>query len=145
MSTRLPRTSALVVTAVLAVLAATACVPSPGGSGSSVTPTPTTENVAAPIEKVEILVRESDPPGYTAHIVSGLPSGCARFHSAEVTGRTGNTVTVAVKNTMPTGPNIVCTEIYGYHETNLDLGAGFVRGQTYTVAVNGQTTTFTAQ
>ena len=145
MSTVLPRRSALVVIAILAVLTATACVPSPGGGGSSITPAPATAVVAAPIEKVEILVRESNPPGYTALIDSGLPSGCAKFHSAEITGRSGNTITIAVKNTMPADPNTICTAIYGYHETNLDLGTDFVARQTYTVAVNGQTTTFTAQ
>ena len=145
MNTVLPRRSALVVIAILALLAATACVPGLGDGRSSATPAPATEVFAAPIEKVEILVRESNPPGYTAHIVSGLPSGCARFHSAEITGRSGNTITIAVKNTMPADPNTICTAIYGYHKTNLDLGTDFVPRQTYTVAVNGQATTFTAQ
>ena len=145
MSTVRPRRSALVVSAILAVLATTACVPGLGGDGSSIAPAPATAVVAAPIEKVEILVRESNPPGYTAHIVSGLPSGCARFHSAAITGRPGDTNTIAVKNTMPADANTVCTAIYGYHESNLDLGKDFVPRQTYTVAVNGQTSTFTAQ
>ena len=42
-------------------------------------------------------------------------------------------------------PNTVCTEIYGYLKTNLDLGQGFTSGQTYTVQVNDKTKTFTAQ
>ena len=145
MNTVLPRRSALVVIAILALLAATACVPGLGGDGSSITPAPATAVVAAPIEKVEILVRESNPPGYTAHIVSGLPSGCARFHSAEITARSGDTITIAVKNTMPADANTVCTAIYGYHESSLDLGTDFVARQTYTVTANGQSSTFTAQ
>ena len=145
MSTLLPRSHALVVIAILALLAATACVSGLGGDGSSITPAPATAVVAAPIEKVEILVRESNPPGYTAQIVSGLASGCARFHSAEITARSGDTITIAVKNTMPADANTVCTANYGYHEANLDLGTDFVPRQTYTVAVNGQATAFTAQ
>ncbi len=111
-----------------------------GGSGTGATRTE-----KAPIDGIDILVRESYPPGYTAHITSGLPSGCAKFHSAEVTGRSGNTITVTVLNTMPADPNTQCTAIYGSHEANIDLGTEFVSGQTYTVEVNDKTKTFVAQ
>lgn len=99
----------------------------------------------APIEEIEVLIRESSPPGYTAHIVSGLPSGCAKFEAWELTGRTGNTVTIAVTNSMPADPDVACTLIYGYHESNIDLGTNFNPGQTYTVKVNGEEATFVAQ
>jgi hypothetical protein len=101
--------------------------------------------VDAPIEAIDILVRESFPPGYTAKITSGLPSGCARFHEATITGRSGTTITISVTNTMPSDPNTICTDIYGYHETNVDLGQDFVSGQTYTVRVNDKEETFRAQ
>lgn len=101
--------------------------------------------VSAPIEAIDILVRESAPPGYTAKITSGLPSGCARFHEAAITGRMGTTITISVTNTMPADPETVCTDIYGYHETNLDLGQDFVSGRAYTVRVNDKTATFRAQ
>lgn len=101
--------------------------------------------VDAPIDAMDILVRESFPPGYTAKITSGLPSGCARFHEAKITGRSGTTITISVTNTVPADPETICTDIYGYHETNLDLGQDFVSGQTYTVRVNDKTTTFRAQ
>jgi hypothetical protein len=121
------------------------CVPGNSGTGDSNSDNAPRESVAAPIEGLDILIRESFPPGYTLHITSGLPGGCARFEAATITGRSGSTITVAVTNTMPTGADIVCTAIYGYKETNLDLGQDFVSGQTYTVKVNDKTTTFTAQ
>ncbi|MEP7215214.1 MAG: hypothetical protein ABI782_03125 [Anaerolineaceae bacterium] len=101
--------------------------------------------VDAPIEAIDILVRESSPPGYTVHITSGLPSGCARFNLAEVLERNGATIVIRVTNTLPTGKDIACTAIYGYHETNLDLGQDFKPGQVYTVKVNDKAKTFTAQ
>lgn len=102
-------------------------------------------SVTAPIESVDILVLESFPPQYMVHIVSGLPSGCARFEKAEVTGRDGNTVHIRVTNTMPSDPNVACTAIYGTHETNLNIGSDFMSGETYTVDVNGTIAEFTAQ
>ena len=101
--------------------------------------------VDAPIEAIDILVRESFPPGYTVHITSGLPSGCARFNLAEVLEQNGANIAIRVTNTLPTGPDVVCTALYGYHETNLDLGQDFKSGQAYTVKVNGKEKTFTAQ
>ena len=101
--------------------------------------------VIAPIESVEVLTLESAPPQYVVHIVSGLPSGCAAFEMAEMTGRDGNTISIKVTNTLPDDPDIACTAIYGLHESNLNIGSDFVSGETYTVDVNGTTATFTAQ
>lgn len=127
------------------VLLGGACSPRSGGGGTRATPTPATKVVDAPIESIDILVRESFPPGYTAHIVSGLPSGCAKFNMATVVERTGNHIAVKVTNTMPADPHAACTAIYGYKETNLDLGTNFTSGQTYTVDVNDKSKSFTAQ
>ncbi len=99
----------------------------------------------APIESVDIVVRESFPPQYGAQIVSGLPSGCAAFEKAEVSERSGNTITISVTNTMPSNPDTVCTAIYGMHESNVDLGSDFVSGETYRVDVNGTVKEFKAQ
>ncbi len=137
-------TLALFALLVLAALSTVACIPGKG-DGSSATPIPETKIVDAPIEGIDILTRESFPPGYTAHITSGLPSGCARFHSARVTSRSGNTIDIEVKNTVPADRNTACTAIYGYVDTNLDLGTSFTSGQTYTVKVNDKTATFAAQ
>ena len=55
--------------------------------------------------------------------------------------RAGDTFTVRVTNSMPTG-NPICTMIYGVYELNIDLGRDFRPGATYTLAVNDKTTTF---
>lgn len=138
-------TLAMIAMVLLATVTATACTSRDSGSNKA-TPSPDSRRVVdAPIEAIGILVRESAPPGYTARITSGLPSGCAKFHEAKVTGRSGNTISVSVTNTMPDDSLTACTAIYGYHETNLDLGQAFTSGQMYTVLVNAKSRTFTAQ
>jgi hypothetical protein len=99
--------------------------------------------VPAPIDLVDILILESFPPQYVVHIVSGLPSGCAQFNELK-TERDGNTITITITNTMPTG-DVACTMIYGMKDHNVNLGSDFVSGETYTVIVNGESTTFVAQ
>ena len=134
---RAASTRGLLLLAVAVAILAAGCSPRDSEGGRKI--------VDAPIEAIDILVRESFPPGYTAKITSGLPSGCAQFHEAKVTGRSGTTITISVTNTMPSDPKAICTDIYGYHETNLDLGQDFVSGQTYTVKVNDRKETFRAQ
>ncbi len=126
---------------VAVLFAAIACIPGKSGGGDE----PDRKVVDAPIDRLEILTRESDPPGYTAHVISGLPSGCARFNDAAITARSDDTITILVTNTLPEDDSIACTAIYGYHESNLDLGKDFVSGRTYTVNVNDKTETFVAQ
>jgi hypothetical protein len=101
--------------------------------------------VDAPIDELELIVRESAPPQYAVRIVSGLPNGCAEFADARVTGRSGNETKVQVRNTIPSDPNVVCTAIYGTHEEIVDLGSDFTSGQSYVVRVNDKTLEFTAQ
>ena len=72
--------------------------------------------------------------------VAFLPSGCAQRESYSIS-RTGDTFTVRVLNSMPTG-DVACTMIYGTYELNIDLGRDFRVGGTYTVNVNDKTTTF---
>lgn len=131
------------IAAIAIMLAGVACIPGKSGGGN--TPDDARKVVDAPIDGIEILTRESFPPGYTAHITSGLPSGCAQFSQAVITGREGNTITISVTNTLPADDRIACTAIYGYHETNLDLGQDFKSGETYTVHVNDKTKSFVAQ
>lgn len=99
--------------------------------------------VPAPIDKLEIRVRESYPAQYSVFIQAGLPSGCAQQGGHDVS-RTGDAITVTVLNTIPTG-NAVCTMIYGMYDLNVDLGSSFRAGVTYTVKVNDKTTTFVGQ
>lgn len=55
--------------------------------------------------------------------------------------RNGDTFTVTVLNSMPTG-DPVCTMICGTYEPRIDLGRDFRPGTTYTVHVSDRTTTF---
>ena len=100
--------------------------------------------VLAPIESVEVLISESFPPQYMLVVVSGLPNGCVRFGSYDMT-RDGDTIQVAVTNLQPADKSTVCTMIYGTVEHTIALGSDFESGKTYTVEVNGLTTTFVAQ
>ena len=97
----------------------------------------------APIERIEVVQTSSVPPQYAVLVVSGLPSGCARYSGYEATGD-DTTIRIEVFNTVPApGELVACTAIYGYHETNIILRSDFDSGVTYTVEVNGVTTQFT--
>ncbi len=98
------------------------------------------QTVAAPIDSIDVLIRESNPPHVTLKVIAGLPSGCAKQDSYR-TSRASDTITVTVLNSMPTG-DPVCTMIYGTYELSIDLGTDFRPGATYTVHVNDKTTTF---
>jgi hypothetical protein len=111
------------------------------GSGrGELTPTPGRQTVPAPIDDVQVVIRESSPPQISVSIKAGLPSGCAQRESHSIV-RDGDTFTVRVLNSMPTG-NVACTMIYGTYELTLDLGRDFRVGGTYTVSVNDKATTF---
>lgn len=101
---------------------------------------PGSQTIAAPIDQLEVVVRDSNPPQITLKVTAGLPSGCAKQDSFS-TSRAGDTITVAVLNRMPTG-NVACTAIYGGYVLNIDLGHDFRPGATYTVRVNDKTTSF---
>jgi hypothetical protein len=96
--------------------------------------------VAAPIDKVEVVIRESNPPQVSVRIAAGLPSGCAKQDSHSVS-RAGDTITISVLNSMPS-EDLACTAIYGTYELNVELGSGFAIGTTYTVRVNDKVSTF---
>lgn len=114
-----------------------------------ITPSPTVEPdrkvVIAPIDKLELITRESQPPQYAVHITSGLPDGCSTFHEARITARSGTTITITVTNTHPSDPMIACTAIYGEHDETVELGSDFKRGTAYTVQVNDKSLRFTAR
>lgn len=107
---------------------------------ADLTPAPGRQTVLAPIDDVQVVIRESNPPQVSLSVKAGLPSGCAQRESHSVS-RAGDTFTVRVLNSMPTG-NVACTMIYGTYELSLDLGRDFRAGGTYTVNVNDKTTTF---
>jgi hypothetical protein len=131
----------LVVAAVLSLAAIilVGAVAFASGRGE-LAPTPGRQTVPAPIDDVQVVIRESSPPQVTLNIKAGLPSGCAQRESHSIS-RNGDTFTVRVLNSMPTG-DVACTMIYGTYDLSLDLGRDFRAGGTYTVNVNDMTTTF---
>lgn len=98
------------------------------------------EEAVAPIEEVELVIAESNPPQYMLNIVSGLPSGCAKFNEYDVV-RDGTGIDVTVTNLRPApGQAVACTAIYGYHDGTVNLGSDFGTEETYTVSVKGLVT-----
>jgi hypothetical protein len=136
----------LVAAAALLVLTTIALAGSrPAGAPPVLPPTaspPASDRVAvpAPIDGVEVVIRESFPPQVAVRVSAGLPSGCAKPHSHSVE-RSGDTITVKVLNSMPAGEPI-CTMIYGMYELTIELGSDFEVGRTYTLRVNDHTTKF---
>ena len=106
---------------------------------------PSTAEVLAPIDKVEVLIRESWPPQYAVEITSGVPGGCARFERITHAIK-GDRIEVEVINTEPApGELVACTAIYGYAQNTVELGTDFEAGATFTVSVNGVEETFVGQ
>jgi len=103
------------------------------------------KTVRAPIDRLDLVTRESAPPHYAVQVSSGLPDGCTTFKEARVTGRSGATITVEVTNTHPSDGMVACTMIYGTHVETVELGSDFERGTEYTVRVNDKELRFTAQ
>lgn len=128
------RTVLVVLVCLVAVVAAGAAAAYTRGPA---TPDPATQTVLAPIDKVEVQIIGSTA---TARISVGLPSGCARIDSHSLT-RSGDTFTVTVLNSMPTG-NPICTAIYGTYQLSVDLANDLRPGATYTVQVNDKITQF---
>jgi hypothetical protein len=141
---------ALLIASVLAAsqLLAACGDPDDGNDGDNggISPTPAErEVVVAPIDELELIIRESFPPQYAVRIVSGLPDGCTEFNESKLRQRTGNTIEIDVTNTHPADPNIACTAIYGMHESIVELGTDFTAGAEYIVKVNDKELRFTAQ
>ena len=99
----------------------------------------------APIESVHIDIAESFPPQYFLTVVSGLPNGCVKFDSYYPRRIDETNLEVQIINSVPTDPDVVCTQVYGTVETRVVLGSKFESGTTYTVTVNDVVETFVAQ
>jgi hypothetical protein len=126
-------------------LLAVSCGDADDDGGATATPSEERRLELAPIDELELIIRETFPPQYAARIVSGLPNGCAQFHDAELVSRQGQTFTIRVRNSMPADPNVVCTAIYGTHEEIVELGSDLTPGAEYVVKVNDRELRFTAQ
>ena len=114
-------------------------VPSP----TPTPPAPSVTEAQAPIEAVEVIAAESDPPQYFLEITSGLPNACHTFDRV-TEERVGTEVAVAVINRVTTGDD-GCAQIYKTERHSAPLGSDFEPGVTYTVRVNDWTTSFTPE
>ena len=101
--------------------------------------------VEAPIQDLNLITSADIPTQYSVAITSGLPNGCAEFHDGRITGNTGTLITVEITNTVPKDPNVVCSEVYGTHQSLLNLGSSFTPGTLYTVRVNTGEVRFTPE
>ncbi|WP_322512123.1 hypothetical protein [Chloroflexus sp.] len=113
----------LAITALMLML--TACTP--------VTTTPMPRPGIVTIERVDLLVMESNPPQVQAHITGYLGDGCTTF--AGITQqREGNTITITVSATHSGAE--MCPAIAPLVDQRVMLEGPFAPGQ-YTVIVNG--------
>jgi hypothetical protein len=96
----------------------------------------------APIHEVRVNIAESYPPQVFVYIKGGLADSCTTFHELS-TERSGNTIDITVTTQRPRDKQ--CAQVYGFFEQNVGLGSDFVSGETYTVNVNDQTTSFVMQ
>ena len=109
---------------------------------SKTTPIPEIEISQAPIHEVQVSIAESYPPQVFLYIKGGLRDGCTTFH--ELTKeRDGNTINIRVTTQRP--EDIMCTQVYGFFEKNLNLGSDFISGEEYTIQVNDTTHIFVMQ
>ena len=91
------------------------------------------------VDGVEVLVLESDPPQVQAVVQATLPNPCATVGPATQT-REGTTITVALEVLID--PDVFCADVLQPIEHVVPLGGDFPPGS-YTVTVNGVSTTFT--
>ncbi|WP_288017103.1 hypothetical protein [Tepidiforma sp.] len=120
---RLLRVPLLLLPALAALAVAAACIDDDGSTGSRPNDGYPTKVVDAPIDAIDIVVRESMPPQYAVVITSGLPNGCARFAGWEIVARTEAEIVIRVTNRVPDSDEVACTMVYGTHD--VDGGAGF--------------------
>ena len=104
------------------------------------------ELVHAPIESIEVLILESFPAQYRAHVVSGLPNGCSRFdHWTVELDEVARVFTIEVLNSAPKPTaDIACAMVYGTIDPSIPL-ENVAAGQMYEVDVHDKSTEFTAQ
>ncbi|MEX2247728.1 MAG: hypothetical protein WEC75_13705 [Dehalococcoidia bacterium] len=114
------------------------------GSDTESVPRAGPDMVAAPIDDLELIIRESFPPQYAARVVSGIPDGCHSFDAVKME-RSGEVFEIVVTNLRGGGEDAVCTQIYGTHEEIVELGSDLTAGTTYTVRANDRELTFIAE
>ena len=97
----------------------------------------------SPIETVEVVVSDSEPPQYSLNVVSRLPAGssCSAFNGYNITRPFAGRVEVTVTH-LEVSPGQVapCTADLPVVSTDIPLGSSLAAGETYTVVVNGEVT-----
>ena len=96
----------------------------------------------APIHEVQVNIAESFPPQIFVYIKGGLADACTTFYELTVE-RSGNIINIEVTTQRP--KEAICAQVYGYFEENVALGIEFTSGETYTINVNDETTSFLMQ
>ncbi len=102
----------------------------------------------SPIQSIEVVPAESEPPAYEARVVSGIPrgSGCSQFNGYEIRRAGHYRIDVRVTHHEVADPDVVCTADFPIIESAIPLGSDFEPGKEYTVSVNSDaTTTFVAR
>jgi hypothetical protein len=127
------------------LLALVACGPVTAVPTSTPTPTPLPGEryaVDAPIDEAQV-VRTGE--GWAVRVVSGLPSGCARYAGYQMDAshlETERLVRLRITNSLPRG-EVACTAIYGMVEALYPLPLTLTPGTPVTVDVNGTRVVFT--
>ncbi len=130
------RILAFIATLILTLgLGLSACGPGDGTNGNG-----DLEIKLAPIHELDVRFAESFPVQVFLYVKGGLSDGCTKFHGLEIKSRSGNIINIEVTVDRPR--DAVCPAIYGYFEQNVNLGTDFKSGETYTVTVNNESTSF---
>ena len=94
----------------------------------------------APIESIDVEFEDGQP---VLIIVAGLPNSCVEPLSQDVMLE-GDVYTVTILNSSP-GEDQVCAAVFRTYEIRVSIGDVLESGHTYTVMVNDQETSFTAE
>ena len=100
--------------------------------------------IPAPIERVEVLIRESFPPQYVFEVTSGLPNACFEF-SRISHEQLGDVFEIEVTNTRPAAQDIACAEIYRTVTNSVVITEVLEAGREFTVRAGDKEANFTGQ
>ena len=95
----------------------------------------------SPIERVDVVVSDANPPEYFLQVISRLPLGssCSKFNGYDVSRR-GAGIIVATVTHLEVTEIMPCTDDLPVVTTETPLGTGFTSGEPYWVIVNGEVT-----
>ena len=95
----------------------------------------------SPIERVEVVVSDANPPEYNLLVVSRLPLGssCSKFNGYDLLRRDSGFIDVTVTHLEVT-EIVPCTRDLPVVTNDILLGTEFASGESYKVIVNGEVT-----